>query len=59
MKKFICCVAALSASIFSSGCGNDEKKVEPVDEYWIEWKMGAIIESILLCRRRVSVAWRD
>lgn len=38
MKKFICCVAALSALIFSSGCGNDEKKVEPVDEYWIEWK---------------------
>lgn len=38
MKKFICCVAALSALIFSSGCGDDEKQVEPVDEYWIEWK---------------------
>lgn len=38
MKKFICCVAALSALIFSSGCDDDEKQVEPVDEYWIEWK---------------------
>ena len=38
MKKFICCVAALSALIFSSGCGDDEKQVEPVDEYWSEWK---------------------
>ena len=28
MKKFICCVAALSALIFSSGCGDDEKQVE-------------------------------
>ena len=35
MKKFICCVAALSALIFSSGCGDDEKQVE---QYWIEWK---------------------
>ena len=26
------------ALIFSSGCGDDEKQVEPVDEYWIEWK---------------------
>lgn len=46
MKKFICCVAALSALIFSSGCGDDEKQVEPVDEYGSNGKMRAIIESI-------------